>query len=252
MKSLPISLQLYTVRDEVEKDYVGTLRRVAEIGYAGVEFGGTGDLSPEEFKQVLADLGLKPTGQHIPLDRLETDLDRVLDDTQTIGNRYVVCPWLPEDRRRDAEDWKRTAELFDSIGARCRDRGLAFCYHNHSFEFTRFDGGYGLDLLYGNSDPDLVKAEIDTYWVQHGGESPAAYLRKYADRTVLVHLKDMLADEAKTFAEVGEGILDWDAVFAAAGTGMAAWGIVEQDRCRRPPLESARLSFRNLQNMGRA
>jgi len=252
MKDLPIALQLYTVRDDVAEDYIGTLKKVAEIGYAGVELGGTGDMTPAEFKQVLADLGLKPAGQHIGLDQLETQLDRVIDDNLAIGNSFIVCPWLPEDRRQDAEGWKKTGELFDKIGAQCREQGLTFCYHNHSFEFARFDGEYGLDLLYGATDPELVKAELDTYWVQHGGESPAEYLRKYADRTPLIHLKDMLPDEAKTFAEVGEGILDWDAIFAEAEADAAVWGIVEQDRCQRPPLESARLSLENLKKMGRA
>jgi sugar phosphate isomerase/epimerase len=100
-------------------------------------------------------------------------------------------------------------------------------------------------------DPQLVHAEIDTYWVQHGGEVPAEYLQRYAERCPLVHLKDMLDDADRTFAEVGEGILDWESIFAAAESGSAQWGIVEQDRCQRPPMESARLSFENLQKMGR-
>ena len=111
MAKLPIALQLYTVRDDVATDYLGPLKKVAEIGYVGVEFGGTGDLSPAEFKQVLDDLGLKPAGTHVGLDQLESNLAKAIDDQRTIGNPFIVCPWLPEDRRQDADGWKKTGEL---------------------------------------------------------------------------------------------------------------------------------------------
>jgi sugar phosphate isomerase/epimerase len=129
---------------------------------------------------------------------------------------------------------------------------MQLCYHNHDFEFRQFDGRYGLDILLGATDPELVKAEVDTYWVQKTGVDPAAYLRQYAGRCPLVHLKDMTADESRTFAEIGEGSMDWSAIFTAAEAGGAAWYIVEQDTCRRAPLESVAISLRNLQSMGKA
>jgi sugar phosphate isomerase/epimerase len=137
-----------------------------------------------------------------------------------------------------------------SIATAMKSDGLQLCYHNHSFEFQKFDGKYGLDIFYENSDPNLVLAEIDTYWVQHGGEDPAQFLRKYPNRCPLIHLKDMLADAQKSFAEVGAGILNWPEIFKACEAVGAQWYIVEQDRCQRPPLESVRMSFENLKRMG--
>ena len=129
------------------------------------------------------------------------------------------------------------------------DAGIVLCYHNHAFEFETFDGKYGLDILYDNSDPQYVQAEIDTYWVQKGGVDPAAYIRKLSGRTPLIHIKDM--DTDGDFAEIGEGTLDWDAIWSACEASGAKWYIVEQDRCKRPPVESATLSVNNLCKMGK-
>lgn len=252
MAEIPIALQMYTLRDETARDFVGTVRKVAEIGYAGVEFAGTGGLGAAELRRLLDDLNLRPAGSHTPLESLEKELNAVLDFNQTIGNEFVVCPWLPESRRQNADAYRALAEALNRIGAACRDRGLQLCYHNHAFEFERFDGRYGLDILLDATDPNLVKAEVDVYWVKKGGLDPAAYLRQYPGRCPLVHLKDMAGDEAGSFAEVGEGTLDWPSIFAASETGGARWYIVEQDRCQRPPLESIAISLRNLRSMGKA
>jgi sugar phosphate isomerase/epimerase len=124
------------------------------------------------------------------------------------------------------------------------------CYHNHDFEFNQFDGEYLLDLLYANTDPALVQAEIDGYWVQHSGIDPVAYITKYADRTPLVHLKDMTNDGTRFFAEVGTGIVDIDGIIAAATS--AKWLIVEQDQSRSTPMESIAISIANLKAKGYA
>jgi sugar phosphate isomerase/epimerase len=243
---------MYTLRNETARDFIGTLREVAKIGYAGVEFAGTGGLSAAELKRLLADLNLRAAGSHTGLDVLEGDLNAALDFTQEIGSEFVVCPYLPEERRRSADDYRALAEVLNRAGAACKQRGLQLCYHNHAFEFERFDGQYGLDILYTASDPDLVKGEIDTYWIRKGGADPAAYIRQYSGRCPLIHLKDMAADEKQSFAEVGEGTLDWPAIFAAAESGGARWYIVEQDVCQRPPLESITISLQNLRAMGKA
>jgi sugar phosphate isomerase/epimerase len=252
MPQLPIALQMYTVRDDASRDFAGTLRKVAEIGYAGVEFAGTGSLSAAELRRLLDDLGLRVAGSHTGLDELEQNLRVALDFSQAIGNTTVVCPWLPQERRGSADGYRALGDLLNRVGAACKERGLRLCYHNHDFEFERFDGQYGLDILYAATDPSLVQAELDTYWIKKAGADPAAYIRRYAGRAPLIHLKDMAADEKGSFAEVGEGIQDWPAIFAASEAGGAEWYIVEQDTCPRPPLESIAISLRNLKRMGKA
>lgn len=251
MSKVPIALQLYTVRDDISRDLPGTLRQVAEIGYAGVEFAGFGEWKSQELKSILAELNLSAAGGHVPLDQLEQDLEKSIQFSLELGNPYIVCPWIPEERRKDKANWLAIAELFNAVAERCHKEGLTFCYHNHSFEFVKFDDKYALDLLFESTNPSLVNSELDTYWIQHGGPDPVDYLRRYAGRCPLVHLKDMADDEERSFAEVGQGILHWNAIFEAAEAGGAEWYIVEQDTCPGPPIESARISFENLRKWGK-
>lgn len=251
MPGIPVALQLYTVRDVAADDFAGTVRQVAEMGYAGVELAGnTGGMSPAELKAFLSDLGLKLAGSHIGLDLLEGDLQKIIDDNLALGNPWIVCPWMPEERRQNATGWREAAEALTAIGSKVREAGLQLCYHNHSFEFETFDGKTGFDIFYEAADAELVKAEIDTYWVQHGGEDPAATIRRFAGRCPLVHLKDMTDDPQPTFTEVGNGILDFQAIFAASAEAGAEWYIVEQDRCDGPSVESARTSLESLRQWG--
>jgi sugar phosphate isomerase/epimerase len=250
MAKIPVALQMFTLRDLMATDAPGTFREAAKIGYVGVEIALTPNVSGADMKKLLADCGLQVCGVHASIEMLERDLINVIKYNLALGNKYVVCPWMPEDRRKTAAHWERVARVMASIGAALKTDGLQLCYHNHSFEFQRFDGKYGFDIFYENCDPDLVQAEIDTYWVQHGGANPAEYIRKYANRCPLIHLKDMLGDAQKTFAEVGNGILDWPEIFKVCEASGAKWYIVEQDRCQRPPLESVRISFENLKKMG--
>lgn len=250
MKKLPVALQLYTVRDLTEKDFAGTLRRVADLGYAGVELAGTGGLSARDLRRILDDLGLKVAGSHVGIEMLEANIGEALDYNEALGNKHVVCPYLDASRRQTVADWKRIASLFEQVAVACRDRGMTFAYHNHSFEFEPLEGTNGMEVLLGSSDPELVRIELDLYWVKHGGEDPAAFLRRLGRRVVLVHFKDMAADESRSFAEVGEGILDWPAILEACEATDAQWYIVEQDVCQRPSIESAALSLDNLRRMG--
>jgi sugar phosphate isomerase/epimerase len=250
MARIPIALQVYTVRDVLADDFVGTIAKVAEMGYAGIETGGTGPMAPSAFKLFVDDLGLRIAGNHTGLDALEKDLSAVIDLNHAIGNSWIVVSWMPEERRADAAGWRKAAATMGEIGAKVKEAGLQLCYHNHSFEFQRFEGKTGFDIFYGAADPSLVHAEIDTYWVQHGGEDPAATIARFKNRVPLVHVKDMLGDDARSFAEVGEGILDWQAILAASEAAGAKWYIVEQDVCQRPSLESARLSLENLKAWG--
>ena len=248
---LPVALQMYTVRDDAARDFHGTIRTVARIGYEAVELAGLGGLSPREARVLLDDNGIRVAGMHAALDALEGNLDGVIEDARMLGSGFVTCPYLAEDRRRSADAYRQVGETLSAIGAKLQEAGLQLCYHNHAFEFDKFDGENGFDLLFAAADPKLVQIELDTYWVQKGGEDPAAYLRRYAGRVPLIHLKDMTeAGEQGTFAEVGEGVMDFDAIFAAASVAGGRYYIVEQDVCQRPPLESARISLNNLREMG--
>jgi sugar phosphate isomerase/epimerase len=252
MATIPISVQLYTVRDLTAKDFAGTMKQVAQIGFKEVELAGYGNLkSAAEAKTALDDARLKVSGAHAPLDRLEKELDLVMNESDTLGNKLIICPWLAEDRRKDAAAWKQIGQTLNKIGRAVHERGFDFAYHNHSFEYQKFAGKYGLDILLDNCDPHLVKAEIDVYWVKHGGEDPVERLNKMGDRVIALHLKDMAKGEDRKFAEVGTGILDFKAILETAAKNGVRYGAVEQDNTYgRPPLESIKTSLENLQKLG--
>lgn len=242
-----VALQLYTVREATAQDMIGTLRRVAELGYEGVELAGPGNATIEEIASALRELNLKCVGSHTLIDALQNDLDNVLQTTKWLGHRHIVCPWISEDWR-SAEGYKKLGAALSEIGAQVKQYGLQVCYHNHDFEFAKYDGETGFDILYGNSDPDLLHAEIDTFWVQKAGYDPAVTINKYARRAALIHLKDM--DESGNFAPVGAGMMDWEAVFEVADHNAVAY-IVEQDSCVGDPFESVETSIKNLKSWGK-
>lgn len=245
-----VAAQLYTLRDLTAKDMAGALREVAAIGYSHVETAGYGNLSFEEMRAALRDNNLKVSSILANLFELQDDLQRVIDEAHQLETRYVSCPYLsPEWQNKHG--YLAIAKVLNQIGSTVHAAGLQLCYHNHAFEFEQYDGVYGLDLIYANSDSQFLQAEIDTYWVQKGGLDPAAYIRRYQGRVPLLHIKDMGDDEAQSFAEIGTGTLDWPAIFAAAEEGGVSAYIVEQDICPGDPLDSLRLSFENLKKLGK-
>ena len=252
MPKLPIALQMYTVRDDAVRDYAGTVRRVAALGYAGLELVGHSGLSVRELRGLLDETGLRVCGSHIAIDQLEKDIAQVIGENLQLGNTRVVVPYLAEDRRRDADGYQKTADTLNGLGETLRAQGLTLCYHNHAFEFEPLaDGRLGLDILLDNTDPMLVKAEVDTYWVLVGGQDPVAFLHKHRGRVPLLHLKDRDTTDG-SFAELGTGDLPLDALIAAAPEAGVEWLIVEQDVCKRPPLEAVKISYDNLKARGYA
>jgi sugar phosphate isomerase/epimerase len=241
---LPISLELYTLRNETSTDFMGTLEKVAQMGYKGVEFAGFGDIPADKMNEALIRLGLEATGSHTGKDELADNLDKVIEYNLEIGNKYVV---LPYDKQNTKAEWLEEIRKYSLIGKKLKKNGLQFCYHNHAHEFVKYDGEYIFDTIYKNTDKDILKAEIDTYWVYHAGLSPVEYIRKYSNRCPLLHLKDMRPGDRDT-AEVGEGIMDIGAIIKAAEETGVKWLIVEQDNCLRPPLESVKISIGNLMN----
>ena len=249
---IPISVQLYTVRDLTAKDFAATVKQVAAIGYKSVEMAGYGNLkSAAEAKKALDDAGLSVDGTHAPIDQLEKEVARIMDENQALGSKLIICPFMPEARRKNADGWKAVAKSLNQAGRACHERGIDFAYHNHSFEFQKFDGKTGLDILFEDSEPHLVKAEIDVYWVKHGGEDPVARINQLGDRVIALHLKDMAPGDDKKFAEVGAGILDFKAILEAAKKHGVRYGAVEQDNTYgKDPLAAIKTSYENLKKLG--
>lgn len=248
MKTFPVAVQPYTIREAMQKDYAGAIEQVAEIGYQGIEIGPPPEgWSIDRQKQLLDRLGLTVVGCHGGFDSLDFDIDRLTGYLEQVdGGRFITVS-LRFDSKQDVLD---KAKRMNEIGEQLRKRGVTLLYHNHDWEFTKFDGGYALDLLLEHTDAQLVMTELDTYWIKKGGEDPISYLRKMKDRAPRLHLKDMEASEEQFFAEVGEGILDFRTIAQVAADIGVEWMVVEQDASRRDPFESLRMSYRNLQAMG--
>ena len=246
-----VAMQMYTLRDLAKQDYAGTLRQVANLGYKAVQVSGFGNSNPKEIRKVLDDLELGSAGTHLGLALFEKEFETVVAHTKDLRAGYAIVPSLPEDRRRTADDWRRLGDLFSDFGRRLKAVGLGFAYHNHAFEFQKFDGRYGYDILFDSVDLEVVQTELDTYWVQYGGADPVQYLEKFAGHIQIVHLKDMGAGPDRPMVPVGDGILPWPKILAASKKGGAEFLCIEQDNCAPlSPLEAARRSLENCRRWG--
>lgn len=251
-----LAAQLYTVREytRTAEDFAASMKKIRQIGYQAVQVSAIGPIPHQEVKAIVEDLGLTICNTHIPYDRLWNDLDSVIEQHHLWNCRHVAIGSLPAAYREEGGDgYRRFAQEASQVGEKLHAAGLTFSYHNHSFEFERFGKRTALDIIYEESDPRYLQAEIDTYWVQHGGGDPAAWIRRMKNRMPVVHLKDMvIVDRQQVMAEVGEGNLNWPAILDACREAGVEWYAVEQDICRRDPFESLRISYENLRAMGLA
>ena len=250
MATLPVCLQAYTVRDDSAVDFYATLEKVAKIGYAGIELAGLYGKSPVELKKVLDDNGLIVPGAHVGLGDME-NVEAALETYATLGAKFLIVPYLPAELRTSINDYKKLAAQLAEIGAKVNAAGFGFAYHNHDFEFETFGGDVtAFDTIF-DAAPD-VKVELDAFWVKKANLDPVAYIKKYAGRVPLVHVKDMTTDGK--FAPVGEGITDFAPIFAAAESiGGTQYYIVEQDKTYDvAPLDAIAISYKNMQKMGKA
>ncbi|MFD2334186.1 sugar phosphate isomerase/epimerase family protein [Cohnella sp. GCM10020058] len=250
MTKLKVGLQLYTLRDELERDFEQTMRRVAEIGYEGVEFAGYYGYGPEQLRELLDRLSLKAVSTHVNVNRLRHHLDEELVMSEVLGNRFAVCPGIAESERMPLPE---AAAFFEACGGRFAEQGISFGFHNHWIEFTdAYEDERWFDALFGRTSADFLKSELDVCWVAHGGCDPVEYIRKYAGRVPLIHFKDMrkAPDGDIETVELGRGDMDLPAVLAAAETAGTEWLLVEQDDCAGSALESVRISREWLRERG--
>lgn len=245
MNRIPLAVQLYTVREQCKRDFSGTLRQVAKIGYEYVELAGMHGLSAIELRKLLDDLGLKVISAHMPLDPLE----KTIEDSRALGAKMVACGYDPK-KLKSVDGCREAGRYLSEIGGKLRAAGIELAYHNHNWEFEKVEGQYALDRLYEAADPQNLKAQLDVYWVKRGGEDPLKYIEQLGSRCLMLHLKDMAPDG--DFAEVGSGTLDFPAILKAGEQVGTKALIVEQDTCKRPPLESIRMSFDHLKKLGAA
>jgi len=252
MADTVLAAQLYTVRDftKTPADIAATMKKVKAMGYDAVQTSALGPIDPKELRKIVDGEGLVICATHVSWEELRDRTDAQIEYHKTIGCENAAIGGLPKDYQT-AEGYARFAREGTEVGRKLAAAGLTFSYHNHSHEFEKFDGRLAMDIIFGESAPRFLLAELDTYWAQHGGADPAAWIDRLADRIVLLHLKDMaMHGREQLFAEIGEGNLNWPAILEAAQAAGVRWYIVEQDRCQRDPFESLRISLENLQDMG--
>ena len=249
-----VGAQLFTLREftKTMPDIVETLKKLGDIGYTSVQLSAIGPVDAAELGQALKDAGMSTDATHVSWDRCLNDLDAVIAEHKLWDCRHAAIGGLPGEYFCDGGVHRFLGELA-AVSARLADEGMDFSYHNHNHEFMRFGETTWLDALYSEAAPDLLKAEIDTYWITAGGGDPAAWIRRCSGRQPLLHLKDMCIVEQREqrFAPIGQGNLNWTAIFDAAEQGGVEHFLVEQDNCYgADPFESLATSYRFLQQNG--
>jgi len=235
-----IGLQFWSINEAAGEDLLGTIEKVAAMGYSGAQFAGFGEHSAEDVKAKMDEVGIKPAGAHVQLELLENDLEGTLKFHETIGNDLIIIPFLGEERRQSKEDYEKIAAILRDLGEKLHARGFTFAYHNHDFEFEVFDGKTGFDIIFENTDPNHLKMELDCYWAAFAGYDPLEVIDKYADRIISLHIKDQKADtDGPNSVELGTGILPLGDYVAKGKEVGSKWFVVEQEHFTKDPLESA-------------
>ncbi|MEO8622915.1 MAG: sugar phosphate isomerase/epimerase [bacterium] len=232
-----IGLQLYTVRDLLEKDFEGTLGKVAQIGYTNMEFAGYYNHTPEQVRAILDRLRMVSKSAHIGAQLMRQDAAAQIRSAQVIGQEYITIPSYNWPRDGGIDAWKKGAAEFNQWGALCKNAGLRLAYHNHNAEFAKVEGGpTGIDVLLRETDPALVDFEMDLYWTAFADQDPLAWFAKYPGRFAMWHTKDLLITGGnKGMAPVGKGTLDFKNFFAHARESGMKYFFVEHDTAASYP-----------------
>jgi sugar phosphate isomerase/epimerase len=274
---LPAGLQLWTLKDVVEKDFDGTLRQVAAIGYEEVELYTFLNRSAASIRKSLDDAGLRCRSAHFSVATLQKDLPGQIAYAKELGLEYMICPFpavadparftpAPKNPMEwtlaiwsgmTLDDWRWLADVFNKAGEQTKKAGIQFGYHNHNMEFRAYDGVLAFDELMRRADPDLVKVELDCGWVAAAGHDPAAILAKHPGRFPLLHVKDLKQGakpstglDGAPSGEVGSGAIDWKKVFSAAkAAGVKGYYVEQEAPFARPPLEAIKISYSYLDKL---
>jgi sugar phosphate isomerase/epimerase len=249
-----IGAQLYTLREHTQTldDLARTCARIAEIGYTAVQISGIGPADPHAVAQVMRDNGLTVASTHLGWERLLTDLDAIIEEHKLWGCTHPAIGGLPGEYH-SADGVQRFVDELGPVAERLVAEGMDFSYHNHHHELIRYGETTWLAMLYQQAPPGMLKAEIDTYWIQAGGGDPAQWVRDLGPRQPLLHCKDMAMGPGREqrFAPVGEGNLNWPAILAAGEAVGVQYYLVEQDSTYEiNPFEAMAISYRNLKGMG--
>jgi len=249
LQAFPIGVQLYTVRDQAEKDLGAVLAHISMIGYKTVETYWNVYTHPaKELRKMIVDNGLSVPSGHFNYDGLESKLDYAKE----LGVQYMICPMLPQDMWNSADGFKKAADQFNKWGEKVKSMGMQFGFHNHNYEFQKFGDTTGFDILTKNADPKLVCLEMDCYWITQAGQDPVAMLKKYGSRIQLLHLKDrksgfptsqQMGEAAEHMTEVGKGTIDWKSILTTAEQTGVKYYFVERDHGDVPAFESLRISY---------
>ena len=253
--TFPLGVQLYTVREQAEKDLGAVLAHISMIGYTEVEtYWNVYSHPAKELRSMILANGLTVPSGHFDYDGLESKLDYAKE----LGVEYVICPMLPKNMWSSADSFKKAADQFNKWGEQVRNMGMQFGFHNHNYEFRKFGDTTGFDILTTEADPKLVCLEMDCYWITQAGQDPVAMLNKYGSRIQLLHLKDrlpgyptsqFLGPEAEHMTEVGSGTINWKAIIATAEKTGVKHYFVERDNGSTPAFESLRVSYENLRKI---
>lgn len=235
----PIGLQLYSLRADFAKDVPGTLQKVPAYGIKNVELAGTYNLSPAEFKAMLAANKLKPVSGHFPYDRYRDDLEAVVRDAKALGLQYAGCAWIPHQGDFDEKECRDAIAVFNRAGEALSKKGIKFFYHTHGYEFQPYGSRTLFDLLVEETKPGFVNYEMDVFWIVHPGQDPVKWLHKYPKRWVLMHVKDMKkgtptglltgSSDVKNDVAIGTGTMDWPAILKAAAKAGVKYYFIEDE-----------------------
>lgn len=236
------------MRDRLARDFEGTLRSLASIGYKEVEFAGYFDRKPKEVKAILARHGLAAPSAHVPIDSARQEWPRTLDTANIIGHRYLVIPWLAPEDRRTLDDLKRRAAEFNRLGEEAKRAGLRFGYHNHDFEFSPLEGRIPYDVLLTETDPGHVTFELDLMWISKGRQDPVRYFARYPGRFEMVHIKDSTGPPDYRHVDVGRGTIDFQRILTRRRQAGIRHFFVEHDD-PAAPLTFARASYEYLRRL---
>ncbi|NNE36402.1 MAG: sugar phosphate isomerase/epimerase [Rhodothermales bacterium] len=222
-----ISVQLYTLRNEMQVSVPNVLASLSEIGFDSVEFAGYFDNSPSAIRTMLDDNGLTAPSVHTPIEAMLESAEQQLEAASTIGHNYIIVPWLNDSFRNGIDGYKRVSEQLNQIGAKCAEEGIQLAYHNHAFEFEELEGRIPYDVMLEECDADLVKMQLDLFWITEAGKDPLAYFDRYPGRFDLCHVKDRMADG--TMVSVGQGVIDFASIFDASAQAGLRHYVVEHD-----------------------